>query len=156
MKHICVSLLSILGCLHAFSAYAQQLIAPAGRESPASSWVIGEVVGGYYRTDDCLIVQGILSYIDLSSSVGLETDEWQEKTVMWPSPVGDYLNVSIPPSASMASISIYSLNGVLVKQFNILRSPSTYNVSSLTSGIYSVKLADINGKTVVTKKIIKL
>lgn len=39
---------------------------------------------------------------------------------------------------------------------NILKSPSTYNVSSLTSGIYSVKLTDINGKTVVTKKIIKL
>ena len=103
-----------------------------------------------------MIVQGILSYIDLSSSVGLETDEWQEKTVIWPSPVGDYLNISIPSSASMASISIYSLNGVLARQFNILKSPSTYNVSSLTAGIYSVKLTDINGKTVVTKKIIKL
>ena len=143
MKHICIPLLGILGCLYASSVYAQQLVAPAGRES-------------YYQTDDCMIVQGILSYIDLSSSVGLETDEWQEKTVIWPSPVGDYLNISIPPSASMASISIYSLNGVLARQFNILKSPSTYNVSSLTSGIYSVKLTDINGKTVVIKKIIKL
>lgn len=154
MKHICVPL-SILGCLYASSVYTQQLVAPAGRESPAASWVIGEVVGGYYQTDDGMIVQGILSYIDLSSSVGMEEDEWQGKTMIWPSPVVDYLNISIPPSASMASINIYSLKGILVGQFNILKSPSTYNVSFLASGIYSVQLVDINGKTVVTRKIIK-
>lgn len=45
MKHICIPLLGILGCLYASSVYAQQLVAPAGRESPAASWVIGEVVG---------------------------------------------------------------------------------------------------------------
>ena len=154
MKHICVPL-SILGCLYASSVCAQQLVAPAGRESPAASWVIGEVVGGYYQADDGMVVQGILSYIDLSSSVGMEEDEWQEKTMIWPSPVVDYLNISIPPSASMASINIYSLKGILVGQFNILKSPSTYNVSFLASGIYSVQLVDINGKTVVTRKIIK-
>ena len=94
MKHICVPL-SILGCLYASSVYAQQLVAPAGRESPAASWVIGEVVGGYYQTDDGMIVQGILSYIDLSSSVGMEEDEWQEKTMIWPSPVVEYLHPSV-------------------------------------------------------------
>ena len=154
MKHICVPL-SFLGCLYASSAYAQQLVAPAGRESPAASWVIGEVVGGYYQADDGMVVQGILSYIDFSSFVGMEEEEWQEKTMIWPSPVIDYLNISIPPSASMASINIYSLKGILAGQFNILKSPSTYNVSFLASGIYSVQLVDINGKTVVTRKIIK-
>ena len=110
MKHICIPLLGILGCLYASSVYAQQLVAPAGRESPAVSWVIGEVVGGYYQTDDCMIVQGILSYIDLSSSVGLETDEWQEKTVIWPSPVGDYLNISILRLLLwLLSVSIHSM-----------------------------------------------
>ncbi len=154
MKHICVPL-SILGCLYASSVCAQQLVAPAGRESPAASWVIGEVVGGYYQADDGMVVQGILSYIDFSSLVGMEEEEWQEKTMIWPSPVVDYLNISIPPSASMASINIYSLKGIWVGQFNILKSPSTYNVSFLASGIYSVQLVDINGKTVVTRKIIK-
>lgn len=99
-----------LCCLYASSVYAQQLVAPAGRESPAASWVIGEVVGGYYQTDDCMIVQGILSYIDLSSSVGLETDEWQEKTVIWPSPIGDYLNISILRLLLwLLSVSIHSM-----------------------------------------------
>lgn len=156
MKHICVLLLSIICYLDSPPANAQQLIAPAGGDSPTVSWVIGEVIGGYSQTDDCTIVQGILSYIDLSLPVGIETNEWQEKTVIWPSPVSDYLNVSMPPYSSVVYIHIYSLNGVLVKQFNLLKSPSTYNVSSLTSGIYSIKFTDISGKTIVTKKIMKL
>lgn len=156
MKHIFAPLLSIICCLYSLSANAQQLIAPSGGDSPTVSWAIGEVISGYNQTDDCIIVQGILSYIDLSLPVGIETNEWQEKTVIWPSPVNDCLNVSMPQYSSAVYINIYSLNGVLVKQFSLLKSPSTYNVSSLTSGIYSIKFTDMHGKTIVTKKIMKL
>lgn len=158
MKYIYIPLLSFLGCFYTFSCKAQQLIAPAGGESPGTTWTIGDVIGGYYQTDDCVVIQGFLSYMDLVSLVGIESDESQEKISIGPSPIHDYLNVTIPPSflLSTVHIGIYSLNGTLVKQINLLKSPSNYNVSFLTSGIYVIRVFDMDGKVLATKKIIKL
>lgn len=122
MKYIFVPLLSLICCFYALSGRAQQLIAPVGGESS----------------------------MDLVSPVGLETDEWQEKIAVWPSPVIDYLNISIPQSSSFspAHICFYSLTGVLVKQISLLKSPSAYNVSSFAPGIYNIRFTDANGKTI--------
>lgn len=158
MKYIFVPLLSLICCFYALSGKAQQLIAPAGGESSMATWAIGEVISGYYQTDEFSVVQGVLSYMDLVSPVGIESDEWQEKIAVWPSPVIDNLNISIPqsPSFSPVHICFYSLTGALVKQISLLKSSSTYNVSSFAPGIYNIRFTDANGKTIAIKKIIKL
>lgn len=158
MKYIYVPLLSFLGCFYTFSCNAQQLVAPAGGESPEAAWTIGEVIGGYYQKDDCVVIQGFLSYMDLVSSVGIESGESQENVTVGPSPVHENLTVSVPPSflLSTVHIGIYSLNGTLVKRINLLKSTSNYNVSFLTSGIYVIRFTDMNGQILATKKIMKL
>lgn len=158
MKYIYVPLLSLFCCCYSLTGKAQQLIAPAGGESPGATWTIGEVIGSYYQTDDCVVIQGFLSYMDLVSSVGIESDEWQEKIMIGPSPIHDNLNVSVPPSFLLSNvhIGIYSLNGTLVQRINLLKSSSNYNVSFLTSGIYVIRVTDMNGQVLATKKIMKL
>ena len=74
MKHIYVSLLSVFCCMYALPSNAQQLVATAGEDSPIATWAIGEVIGGHYQSDDCMVIQGILSYflhlLDLKTMIG--------------------------------------------------------------------------------------
>lgn len=156
MKHIYVSLLSVFCCMYALTSNAQQLVATAGEDSPIATWAIGEVIGAHYQSDDCMVIQGILSYVSFSSLVGLEDNDWQDKTAIWPNSVSDYINVCIPQYNSPIQVRIYSSNGMLAKQFRLLRSKETFDLSFLAPGMYAVRLIDIDGKAVITPKIIKL
>lgn len=156
MKYIYASLLGAFCCMHTLSSNAQQLVATAGEDSPIATWAMGEVIGGYYQSDDCMVIQGILSYVSFSSLVGMEDNEWQNKTAVWPNPVSDYINVCIPQYKSPMQVSIYSSDGMLAKQFRLLRSKDTFDLSFLAPGMYAVRLIGIDGKAVITQKIIKL
>lgn len=156
MKRIYVALLSVFFSSFNFSTHAQQLVAAAGQDSFKASWAIGEVIGGCFQTEDCFIVQGILSYADMGLTVGIEDNEERQKANIWPNPVIDYLNVFIPEYYNSVQISIYSLVGTMVKQFQLSESKATYSLSSLSPGLYTMELTTIDGKIIENKKIIKL
>lgn len=156
MKHIYTPLLSAFCCMCSLSVGAQQLVATAGEDSSIATWAIGEVISGHYQSDDCTVSQGILSYVDLISPVGIEDDEWQDGVAVWPNPVVDNINIRVSEYSSPIQISLYSVNGTLVKQFLLSGSEDTFNLSSLVSGTYGMRLSGENGKTIVIKKIIKL
>ncbi|OED38987.1 hypothetical protein AB832_04265 [Flavobacteriaceae bacterium (ex Bugula neritina AB1)] len=73
---------------------------------------------------------------------------------LYPNPAYNFINIDI--SKKISTIVIYDLTGKIVQQNNSLEPDSyTYNVSSLPSGPYFVKIIDINQNTLNRKIIIE-
>lgn len=69
---------------------------------------------------------------------------------MYPNPATDFLNIK--NLNSNAQISIYNVNGQLVKQHTTASNGNSIDVRSLSSGLYLVKVASLNQS--IVKKII--
>lgn len=83
----------------------------------------------------------------------LSCDHFQP--AIYPNPVRDYLQISIPEN--LYSLSIRQMDGIEVKRMNCEQSNEilTINVENLTSGIYTIYLST-NSKEIFTAKFIKL
>ena len=77
-------------------------------------------------------------------------DEKQNRLSVFPNPVGDYLRIS---SSSHASIFIYSMMGVLLKQSE-MSGLQQVDVRNLTPGIYFLKVEE--GENIFLTKFLKL
>ncbi len=85
----------------------------------------------------------------------LNTPENTENTIsLYPNPADNFINIDI--NKKISTIVIYDHTGKVVQQNNFPEQDSyTYNVSSLPSGPYFVKITDINQNTLNQKIIIK-
>ncbi len=74
--------------------------------------------------------------------------------MIFPNPVKDVLNISIPTTANTSyGTVIYNTNGVVTKKFTVQGGNNTVNVSELPAGTYIMKI-NMDDKT-ITKKFIK-
>ncbi len=73
-----------------------------------------------------------------------------ESLIVYPNPATDY--ITIKNNENLTAVSIYSVNGQMV--YNISNPSSKINISSLTSGTYTLKASDISGKVYTTTLII--
>lgn len=87
-------------------------------------------------------------YIHVSGATGIP--EINEQFAIFPNPVHNILNVEIGPSSENTSITIWSLEGKLLKKVN---NAVAIDVSDLRSGLYLVKIETPNGNHQV--KIVK-
>ena len=88
----------------------------------------------------------------LSSSPILEN-----KMTMFPNPLGDVLNFTVPEELSEAVISILDVNGrvVLKKAKEIKKGRFTLNTTAIKSGIYILTIANMKNEVLATKKLLK-
>lgn len=115
-----------------------------------TSFRIGAFTGA---VDDLKIYDRALKQADISSLYSNNTLSGTDfnynnlKVTLYPNPVQDILNVET--DLEIASVEIYNLHGQKVVQSN----QKVVMVSDLASGIYLVKIEDVN-KNVSTKKIV--
>jgi hypothetical protein len=76
-----------------------------------------------------------------------------DKIILYPNPVTDQLNIQIGTAAADAQVQIFSLRGDLLLTRRITAGTQTISLPSLATGVYQVVVR--NGKTVITKQIIK-
>lgn len=60
----------------------------------------------------------------------------QAPTQIYPNPVGDYLNLDIPEVGEIESVSVYSINGTLIRHIDMNVTRSRIDLSELQKGIY--------------------
>lgn len=101
----------------------------------------------YYRLKQ-MDFDGAFEY----SSVRVVELEGKNNFNAYPNPVKDVLNVELPYSEEV-TISIYNLNGQLVKQEITTSNRLALNFNDLQSGIYIMKLTGTN--TQIVQKVIK-
>lgn len=119
---------------------------------------LGVGVGGEYvfngAIDDLKVYNYVLSDMSISSLYNnntLSTSDFNEnnlKVAMYPNPVNDILNIDI--ENEIKSVEIYNIQGQKVIQSNVKQ----IETFSLNSGIYMVRIEDVNGG-IATQKLIK-
>jgi Leucine Rich Repeat (LRR) protein/type IX secretion system substrate protein len=74
--------------------------------------------------------------------------------LLYPNPTRDILNIEIPEELQNYSVEIYNIHGTLVHE-TLIWNGQSINILSLNNGIYILRMKDLNGKIVETKKFIK-
>lgn len=85
------------------------------------------------------------------SSLSVSDPEFSENTTLYPTVTKGGVNIVLN---TPAEVTIFNIQGKLVKSVNLESGNSLVNLSNLSSGVYLVKLKNENN-VVVTKKIIK-
>ncbi|MDV6168738.1 T9SS type A sorting domain-containing protein [Flavobacterium sp. DG1-102-2] len=87
-------------------------------------------------TDDDLNNNGVADYLDFETTAGIP-DLFKKTISLYPNPSSDVLNIENGSGKEISGITVYSVNGVIVKQ---TANGSQILVSDLQSGIYVVKV----------------
>ena len=88
-------------------------------------------------------------YSFTTSNLGINEVKKELNASIFPNPVKDILNIQF--DGKLKSVEIYNLQG----QKLITATQKQINISSLSSGIYIVRIEDIENNTITKKIIIK-
>jgi len=103
---------------------------------------------GLLRSDDF--------YLNTNYNNGIATIDNQPKFILYPNPAKSYLSIKNLNIHTNYQISIYSLNGRIIKQIKILhQSEKIVNIKNLTKGVYVLVAKDLKTGTVQNQKWIK-
>ncbi|MCX7547578.1 S8 family serine peptidase [Xanthomarina sp. F1114] len=107
-----------------------------------------------YNAPDYLMGYGIPNLASaLNQGLSIEDVEiLQDKIHIYPNPFSNNLYISFPASEKQVQITLYNILGKEMLEKNLLNS-SKINVSSLSNGVYLLKIETQNGT--ITKKLIK-
>ena len=79
----------------------------------------------------------------------------QQDFEILPNPASDKIElIGLNPDIELTAIDIYSINGLLVKQCNIVQNSRSIDVSSLNSGVYFIQVNTENS-TYIQKLVIE-
>ncbi len=115
-----------------------------------------ELTGGLLEignSDNEVIDISLLYPSVLNISTGNESHELIEKIMCYPNPAKDYVMLSDLPLN--ANVQIIDMLGNVKLQTVSSSSPMKIDLSDLTSGVYNIKIIDMNKKSIVSKLVIK-
>jgi len=106
----------------------------------------------YYNNDKCLYTNPEFNYCFLSLDNPIKTEE-EEKTIIYPNPVKDYLNIE--SKEIISKIEVLDIEGrLLISKENINNINYSTNLDSLSKGVYILKIIYKNGK-IASYKLLK-
>jgi subtilisin family serine protease/chitodextrinase len=112
--------------------------------SPCETFTYGEVED--YAVNLTGSGTNFFSVTSFGEEIGNETSSF----VLYPNPANNKFQINMPENSN-AKVSVYNISGSLVKHINITADESI-DVSSLASGVYTVKIND--GRKLTSKRLI--
>ncbi len=103
--------------------------------------------------DDDTNANSIPDYLENAVMLAVNNFSTQNEVTIYPNPTSSILNIENKSNETVAALSIYNLNGALVKEVKSTTSLPSISVAELQSGIYFVKI-QMNTK-VLNYKFIK-
>jgi hypothetical protein len=104
-------------------------------------------------TNDDTNTNGIPDYLESAVTLGVQNASIDNLISLYPNPASSILNIENNSTLAIEAITIYGINGSVLREINNNQSFETISVSNLASGIYFVKIKC--NDAVVTKKFIK-
>jgi len=99
----------------------------------------------YFNNDNCLYTNPEFNYCSLGLNNQIKTEE-DEKTIIYPNPVKDFLNIN--SKEVISNIEVLDIEGrLLITEENINNLNYTTNLNTLTKGIYILKIKYKNKNT---------
>lgn len=106
----------------------------------------------YYNNDNCLYTNPEFNYCSLGFNNQIKTED-DEKTIIYPNPVKDYLNIN--SKERISNIEVLDIEGrLLISEENINNINYTTNLNTLSKGVYILKIKYKNQK-ILSNKLIK-
>jgi hypothetical protein len=129
------------------------LLAAYDFQSPATIAIVPDITG---KTLNANAIVGSSATALVSGSSNLANKEFNKtllNVIIAINPTTDILNISAPQTTSAISVAVYDLSGKMVAASKSNDNTETISLSSMTSGVYLVKVTD--GVSSYTQKIIK-
>jgi hypothetical protein len=96
---------------------------------------------------------GTPDYLEFGVALGVQNTSFENLISLYPNPASSIIYIENTSTLAINAISIYSINGSLLRELNDGQNFETIPVSDLASGVYFIKIK-CNDK-VVTKKFVK-
>lgn len=97
--------------------------------------------GNNNPADDDTNNDGTPDYLQNSVALGVATNQFQKSAIaIYPNPASNVLNIDNRSGMEISAITVYTVNGVLVKQVKQTETLTTIPVADLQSGMYFVKV----------------
>jgi subtilisin family serine protease/chitodextrinase len=112
--------------------------------TPCESFTYGEVED--YAVNLTTASTTFFSMTNFAEEIGNETSSF----ILYPNPANDKVQITMPQNSN-AKVSVYNISGSLVRHINI-NADESIDVSSLASGVYTVKIND--GRKLTSKRLI--
>lgn len=104
-------------------------------------------------SDDDTNFNDIPDFLEQAVALGVQTNIIDNLVSLYPNPASDVFYVSNKSNAVINNISIFAVNGSLVKEIKKVNEVNSVSVSNLQSGVYFVKIATEN--QVINCKLMK-
>ncbi|TYB75403.1 T9SS type A sorting domain-containing protein [Bizionia algoritergicola] len=136
----------------------KQVVASAGNTSSNANYqltsTIGEPIIGL-KGSSVSINQGFLAGATNDATLSVEELVESESVKIYPNPVTDFVNISIPDNNENIRVTIYSATGKQVGNYTMNNALRNLDLSHLSSGMYLVQLDFKDAANSKTFKIIK-
>lgn len=104
-------------------------------------------------SDDDTNFNGLPDYLEQAVALGVATPTLNHLISLYPNPASDTFTVLNKTDVEISTISIFAVNGALVKEIKNAQEVNAVSISDLQSGVYFVKLTTEN--QVINCKLIK-
>lgn len=102
--------------------------------------ILEDANGNHNPADDDVNANSIPDYLENNGALGVNVSTIKNDVKIYPNPASSILNIENKSNESVGAISIYNLNGALVKEVKSATSLQSIAVADLQSGIYFVKI----------------
>ncbi|MCG2611228.1 T9SS type A sorting domain-containing protein [Flavobacterium sp. SM15] len=110
--------------------------------------------GNFNPSDDDTNTNSIPDYLEQGVALGISSFALENGISIYPNPASDMISIENTTGKAINELSIYSVNGQLIKAFNTAKSVQNLSISDLQTGIYFVKIR-LEDKVINTKLIKK-
>lgn len=94
-----------------------------------------------------------VTFIATKSALGVSTVvRYDDDVVLYPNPARSSVNITFNAAARVKNIAIYNLIGKVVSVYRVTGNSAKLEIDDLPAGIYFVRLTDVEGKLVATRK----
>ena len=98
-----------------------------------------QLVSDGYQTEDGFYFDDVKVEILNNSTVNITDNELLSSNV-YPNPINNFVNIEIPNIINSATVTIFSINGKLIKRLKITKVKSVIDLKNINSGIYFVEV----------------
>ncbi len=109
--------------------------------------------GNNNPADDDTNMNGIPDYLEEAVALGVTKNVISNLVSVYPNPTSDLFYITNTSGEKITNVSVFAMNGALVKEIKNVSENSGISVSELQTGVYFVRL--IVGETIVNCKLIK-
>lgn len=109
--------------------------------------------GNNNPADDDTNLNGIPDYLEQSVALGVVKTTLSNLVSVYPNPASDLFYITNTSGEKISTVSVFSINGALVKEFKNVSETNGISVSELQTGVYFVRI--VLGETIVNCKLIK-